>query len=88
MSECCGQQRATWLCPDCGKLLHVDARTELLYHINQTLKRAVFTLKKRKRHNPDIARHSEEAAVARWSKWAELVTRWIARDQQEQEADE
>jgi hypothetical protein len=71
MPACCGEERATAFCPDCGKRLAVDARTGLVAHCRRQVEQWQRCV-----DEPDIGdRHltSAKKNLAKWQSWLDWV---------------
>jgi hypothetical protein len=89
MVTCCGQDRASRFCPECGKKLQDHPLDSLLSHAREVLKvqetRAANLRKKiawqaenpdARRYRPDVCEEdliAPERLAAKWRAWAEAL---------------
>ena len=85
--QCCGQERTTKYCPDCGKAM-VSPLASLLKHVNTQVRGAVNSIASaqdgigRNDSNQIAYRIREriaEAKLAKWQAWADELKKAIAR---------
>jgi len=68
--ECCGKERTTKYCPDCGKELNADAPLAgLLRHCESTLEAANKKRKEATEAKDDKSLVSAEKSIAKWHQW-------------------
>jgi hypothetical protein len=89
MPECCGQQRTTKFCPDCGAALKVTpAIASLLAHCQvaaENADKALFAAKREHERDPDNSEKclDDRTRIAeKWHSWAdELLALVTERDE-------
>jgi hypothetical protein len=81
--ECCGKERSTRFCPECGKRLVDDPLVELLAHVRKTEKlyrtsaaKAMARSLHSKYDNPGY--WSEKAD--KWQSWVDALSRLMGSD--------
>lgn len=77
---CCGKERLTAFCSECGKALALGPLGELLSHVERQLRVAELRMERSKEYRtPGANEHDvrfwerEELTAARWRRWAEAL---------------
>jgi hypothetical protein len=78
MAACCGAERATAFCPDCGKRLAAGPKAELVDHMRSTIQRlTTLATGHEERAEPACQQmaKSERRRIEAWQSWLDWVLR-------------
>ena len=80
--ECCGQERSSKFCPDCGRAIDADPLRQLRQHVQSTLQTKTASLATKERKN-DGGQYDlkwiaiGKRTVAKWTRWLEALDKVI-----------
>ncbi len=87
--ECCGSERATPFCPECGKRIrNIHSIYGLLEHCQLRLQILKSGLNRSKLANPDlpqgsrgsIKRTDKQMSINKWENWVDELTKLLQRN--------
>lgn len=80
--KCCGQERTTRFCPECGKPTNNPLFTLLAHckpHLDQAKTRLAWTISQNREHD-EFRIAKQQASVDKWQEWMDALERAIQGD--------
>ena len=81
--KCCGEERTTAYCPDCGKHLgQASPLHQLLSHVRQRIKSQLSEIGSWNTHSPNNEGTAKrKKTVAKWQAWADALVEAIKQSE-------